>query len=95
MNMKSSLITDPDVDAAYVYVGEPSLKSMERLKETFLNHGLSDSESVAIASELVEEGWRPRTIDITVESTQEFHGDVNVDFDVDGNVVGIEFIGEL
>lgn len=95
MNMKSALVVDPDVSAAYVYTGEASTRSRERLKEILLNHGLSDSESDALMSELIEEGWRPRTIDITVESTQEFHGDVNVDKDASGNIVGIEFIGKM
>lgn len=95
MNMKSALVVDPDVSAAYVYTGEASTRSRERLKEILLNHGLSDSESEALVSELIEEGWRPRTIDITVESTQEFHGDVNVDKDDSGNIVGIEFIGNM
>lgn len=93
--MKSALVVDPDVSAAYVYTGEASTRSRERLKEILLNHGLSDSESEALVSELIEEGWRPRTIDITVESTQEFHGDVNVDKDDSGNIVGIEFIGNM
>lgn len=93
--MKSALVVDPDVSAAYVYTGEASTRSRERLKEILLNHGLSDSESEALVSELIEEGWRPRTIDITVESTQEFHGDVNVDKDASGNIVGIEFNGNM
>lgn len=98
MNMKSALVVDPDVSAAYVYTGEASTRSRERLKEILLNHGLSDSESDALVfsqSELIEEGWRPRTIDITVESTQEFHGDINVDKDDSGNIVGIEFVGNM
>lgn len=95
MNMKSALVVDPDVSAAYVYTGEASTRSRERLKEILLNHGLSDSESEALVSELIEEGWRPRTIDITVEATQEFQGDVNVDKDASGNIVGIEFIGNM